>query len=521
MGVEVGALSLKLTEDNLKAVLKDVNAIDQAAARIAKTMNGPVEASFQKVGQRATQTGRTIQMVGQATERQYANAAQKVAAVGVAMANSGQVGAQSLGKLITTGSSVAFMFGVGGPIVSAIGLTGLAIYQLFKNARDEMEKTRVDFEKNLNQMVNAADNTGLTKAARNIWISGNAEGTGKPGEGLGALEAREAELQQQYRNAVNIRNVFLFNETKRALKEIQAKIAPLRKQYDELMRGILNPFPGQSKPASPVQITAQSPAASVKAYEAYLDRISAATARHVRSIQARQRAAQTTSIGYGIGRVSRSAIEPAPITEVKTRGSVVDLGKGPTAINSSADLMQAASEQAQAQLDKRKQEMQSMGEAMADAFANGMQNAFRAGSIGGAIAELGKGILSGLGSLFIEMGKKMIIASTIMQAFINAINSLLPGAGFAAGVALIALGSAMNAVGGSSGRGGGGGYGGGYSGRSSADEVTKITLVPTRAGMASDLNPKPPVNVTIIGADDPRAQTQILDLIENAQGRAA
>lgn len=98
---------------------------------------------------------------------------------------------------------------------------------------------------------------------------------------------------------------------------------------------------------------------------------------------------------------------------------------------------------------------------LGDAIGNAFVAAFRTGNPLKAIEAFGKTMLAGIGSIFVQLGQNYLKYGLIMKALAN----LLPNpftAGFAAaaiGVALIALGKALNAVATSGGGGGGGGGG--------------------------------------------------------------
>lgn len=95
-----------------------------------------------------------------------------------------------------------------------------------------------------------------------------------------------------------------------------------------------------------------------------------------------------------------------------------------------------------------------------DAVYNGFYAAFSGEGISGLLKNFGKTVLSGLGSIFSQMGKQMILASGIFTAIGAAMtNPFTAGPALALfGAALVALGAAMGAI--AQGRGGAGGRGG-------------------------------------------------------------
>ena len=96
----------------------------------------------------------------------------------------------------------------------------------------------------------------------------------------------------------------------------------------------------------------------------------------------------------------------------------------------------------------------------------------------------------------------------------------------AAGVAILAIGSALKGAASRSMSqagygGGGGGGGGGYSAPAMGGNMTMPTAYygPTSAGSANTIERINPISVTIIGPNDPTAQRQMQELLRNAQRR--
>src|SRR5690349_19929701 len=72
----------------------------------------------------------------------YAAGALRAAGALETMARSGEVAGGATKALVGNVSQLAFAFGPQGALVGAVGVAGLALYQLFANAREESEKTR-------------------------------------------------------------------------------------------------------------------------------------------------------------------------------------------------------------------------------------------------------------------------------------------------------------------------------------------------------------------------------------------
>lgn len=161
-----------------------------------------------------------------------------------------------------------------------------------------------------------------------------------------------------------------------------------------------------------------------------------------------------------------------------------------------------------------------------DALANGISAAIETGSIGEGFKALGATLLAGLGGMMIEFGKSLIPVAALMKKVrdalltMNPIGILAAAAGFIA-VGAMLRGAAQRSFGGGAGAGGGGfgtslGIGGGAVGGSGA-----LRFVPTMAGQAGQMQPRGAVtvNATIIGPNDPAAQRQIADVVNNAARR--
>jgi hypothetical protein len=172
-----------------------------------------------------------------------------------------------------------------------------------------------------------------------------------------------------------------------------------------------------------------------------------------------------------------------------------------------------------------------MGRQLNQILGAGIANAFQAltargGNIGDAFKALGQTILAGLGDMLIQLGTSLLPVAALLAKVRAALLSLNPAAMVAAAVGLIAIGGMMK---GAASRltptGAGapvtaGGFG--YTGMGGGGGITLpgVTYMPTAAGgMGSRVMAANPVNVTIIGPNDPTAQRQMQELIQNANRR--
>ena len=168
-----------------------------------------------------------------------------------------------------------------------------------------------------------------------------------------------------------------------------------------------------------------------------------------------------------------------------------------------------------------------MGNQLGQILSAGVANAFQAltakgGNIGDAFKALGQTVLSGLGDMLIQVGTKGLAAAIAVNTMLQ---TLFTPTGIAASLAVIALGGALKGVASrmtTTGAGapvssGGFGYTAGGQG---GITLPGLSYSPTMAAAAAGgLSPMQPMNITIIGPNDPSAQRQMQELITNANRR--
>jgi hypothetical protein len=204
-----------------------------------------------------------------------------------------------------------------------------------------------------------------------------------------------------------------------------------------------------------------------------------------------------------------SAINPAVIGQVQAQMAAV----------------RAATEKAAADTVQQLQQSfaGSVVSTFADALGAGFQAAIASGKIGEGFKAFGAVMLSGLGEMLQQFGKRALLANKLILGLMKAMGDLNPVGGIAASLALIALGGALKGAAQSAFGGGGappplsaGAIGGGAGGTT---RLPGLTFGPTSSATAGSLTTAAPVNVTIIGPNDPSAQRQMQELIANAQRR--
>lgn len=167
---------------------------------------------------------------------------------------------------------------------------------------------------------------------------------------------------------------------------------------------------------------------------------------------------------------------------------------------------------------------------MVDSFAAGIEAAIATGSITQGFKEFTKTMLSGLGSMLITFGKALIPIGALMEKVRMALLNLSPQGLVAAGIGMIAIGAALRGAATAAFGGGAPAAGGGSAMMASAlgtsTAAGAMTLPtqfygPTAAGSSATIAAMTPMNVTIVGPNDPAAQRQMQELMRNAQRRGS
>jgi hypothetical protein len=162
-----------------------------------------------------------------------------------------------------------------------------------------------------------------------------------------------------------------------------------------------------------------------------------------------------------------------------------------------------------------------VSQAIGSAFKAGLS---KGGTAGGALVSFGDSLLKSLGTVFIQMGEKSAAASPALAVIRAGLSNIFtaPEASLAGGLALIALGEALNAIGNGSGGGGGGGGGGPVGMASTIHFGGSATSTPggnAASGTSGMKGAGAPINMTIIGPNDPIAQRGMLELLAKANAR--
>jgi Flp pilus assembly pilin Flp len=176
----------------------------------------------------------------------------------------------------------------------------------------------------------------------------------------------------------------------------------------------------------------------------------------------------------------------------------------------------------------REQTADSIAPSLADGIAQGFERGLEAGSIGKGFAALTNALLSGLGKAMVQFGEKALLASQLMESIKKGLASFLPGGAIAASIAMIALGSALQAAASAAfGHMGEAGAGAALptsfasSTAPSTSDVQHVSVAPAGPMPTSTLRALPtPVGPNyFFGPNDPTVQRQFMETLRKAERR--
>jgi hypothetical protein len=185
---------------------------------------------------------------------------------------------------------------------------------------------------------------------------------------------------------------------------------------------------------------------------------------------------------------------------------------------------------ADAMLNVRQTFAQGFGNALGAGIAAGFDVALSTKSIGQGFRALTGTVLSSFGGMLVQFGTEALVASGAIQKMFSFLFTPGPQSAVAA-AAIIAIGASLQAAGRGILSGGGNrsnvsvptaGTSMGMVGSGAPGALPGISYFPTTAGgMGSRVAAATPVNVTVIGPNDPSAQRAIQELIINANRRGS
>jgi hypothetical protein len=518
-------------------------------------------------------TEKALASVSAATDRAASRASTATVAISrglETMARTGKEGGRSLDTVI---SSIASGFGLGGPIVGAIGIATVAIIEMFARASRESAKAARDISDDFSKIAHM-DVKGQGEAA-SLLYSGDPNEYGLDENGkpklarfsVPSLRTQQADLTKQSDAGTRLNREGLLTmsadakDAADALKRVNAEL----ERRNALLPGITGPggsmmAAGKQEAADNLpgfitdQLAAQAAAtkaattAARKAHDAAIK----AFARGVEERQKERDAAVATEVakitdandpnvslnenlaralnrkigtasgsvqgGILAGMVPTKEQEKAFANAIKLSitNSLKDLANDP--------LVEAAT--ASAKLGKHLTEIlkTGLGDGLVSSIDAGMKAAFAGSGAGGFLKAFGQSMLSALGGIMEQMGAALIQYGIAMEMISVALtNPFTAGpAAIAAGALLVALGAALSGA--ASGRGGASASMGGASSAAGLSQIIDRGIIDPRAysqTQASSISARPSVtnHITLIGANDPRVQSDLAEIIRKSTMR--
>jgi hypothetical protein len=515
-----------------------------------------------------TAAEKALASVSAATDRAASRASTATVAIsrGIeTMARTGKEGGRSLDTVI---ASIASGFGVGGPIVGAIGIATVAIVEMFMRASREAKKAVDESIKEFDRIAHM-DVKGQGEAASILYAGDPNAATPYQQASLAELKRlRASALKEQkdgtssFTGAYGITTKSLSDDAAKAtdsLKDLNKEI----ERRNNLLSSINGPAgslarAGAKQAADDLpgfvtdQLAAQATAdkAATKAAQKAHDAAIKAFARGVEERQKASEAAVATEvakitdandpnvslnenlaralnrkIGTASGSAQKGLLDGLIPSKEDSKEFMLGLERSISdAIKNDPFI---AFQKAIKDLAKRMQD--ELQRTLGDGLAAGFEAAFSGKGIGNAFKSLAATVLSGLGGFLEQLGAGMLLTGVWMTAFATAIKSLNGPAAIAAGVGLIAAGAALKALAGSfgggqsAGSGGGGGYSG--SGAGLSQIIDRGTINPNSYTQtdARTIPNKPTIHASfnVIGPDDPNAVRSIDEILRRIDQRGS
>lgn len=471
----------------------------------------PVEARFRATGIAEVQRGmRLVGKEGEASAGKVGTSMRAIAGGVEAIARQGKVGGEALKGILAQGADMAFQFGAAGPVVGAIAIVGLAIYEhitgRMKEAAEQATKTRQEIA----NLASAGDMGGLKAKAREVLYGGAFDSEGRPSTpslvpgafrgSLLDLRSRMKFLNGNLGNPAVVQKEF-FDAIKKLRPELDAAEARLRAIWTAI--DVMKSQPPEMAMA-PMKSIADAPP-------------DPKLIKELAEMRKRWKADFLASFAgpngvQVLGKYQNEGPIAAQLLALYGQGGmqakVADLGNSVRA-NFVTPLGESIAH--------------SISEGIGDSISAGFDAAFaRGGNLGKAGKALTASALGTLGGVFKQIGKESLLGLSFMKTITAAISSMDPVSGIFASLGLIALGSALQAGASRIGDSGSGSYGGASSYSGGSNRSSTVTVAPFPTAASSIQAAKPVVNnFTIIGKDDPTVQREMLELIARAQRRGS
>lgn len=487
-------------------------------------VNAQVAVNFKANGVGEVQRG--LKLVGstaETTSRQVGGAMRQIAGGVEQIARQGKVTGEAMKNIISQGAEMAFMFGTAGPIVGAIAIVGVAIYEhitgRMKEAREEINKTRREMED-----LSSGDLASAGRAQQRRY-SGNPNAVRLEGESAAAYHARRYGIEgvrariDQLRGTLPADVVARAGEGKLPLGLVATTVSEGSKELIELIKQLARLKVELSQNEEITRKLADAEGERVKTAnrlsdEAYLKGMPLSSAQI--AAHGKMDSLLDPILARGLPGVQGMKLG-GTLTTTRLPGleglKPKDLGDQfkNVFVNPLAESI-----------------TKTIGDGIGGAISAGFDAAFAKGAnFGKVAAAFGASALSTVGAVFKDIGMQTLIGLKFMAAIKASIETWNPAFGVAASIGLIALGSALQSAGGrmaSNASGGGFGGGGGGSSSSPSTIIDRGFIDPTRSATAAgnvSMRNMIVLAPTVIGVDSPTAQRGILELIRNAERRGS
>lgn len=267
------------------------------ATTIAERLLVNVEADSARLQAELGKAGQTVQRfsatAGQATTvaqglgQRYSAAALQIASAAENMARAGKLGGEGLKQIIAQGSNMLFLFGPQGALVGALGITALAITEVFRKARDEAARTALETQQAIDALQNQGDGPALVNRLQ-VLEQGTPAKNFRDGirglrEELADYEAALQTIEAKARTTAGaFQSIFgggaqgtPLSKIRRQLEEdrdkVRAQLDALVREFQATEKAIYGAAPRPRPTTQPIRVTAAAPGQAAPTADAMRD----------------------------------------------------------------------------------------------------------------------------------------------------------------------------------------------------------------------------------------------------------
>lgn len=497
-----------------------------------------------------TRVGASARAAGSGVSASLTKGAGAARGFGMALEGMARSGSNSLASVVNAGAGVAMLFSPAGAILGSLALFGLAFARHMQKTRDEMRSVRVAFEQELIAMRRAGDEASLqntvTQLERIRLGVRDAPGSARETEEVrdfakaAGIEASQALVFFRQGLLMTIADSERLTEDQQERVRLLAegsvsseRARELHKQIEETAERLTvvnrarNELQARENDLVGTEVNLRRQLADEHAR-------SVDSARHLAALER----GRTPTIGarpqvrdaVGSDDPMRSLLQYGGRTLMLPGGNEVNpFGRRGTIVLDNAirvkvpvapEVEIVQSFETLGILDQMTTMAEQVGAilefTLEDAVSSAFVKAFTSRRIGDGIQALSDTVLSGLGSIAIQLGTQTIVFGQWLTALSNALSNLSGIGAIAAGVGLIAFGASLQGL--VAGRTANDSRG--VSSGRSLSESTRTVLSPSVQGAnASSIAPTPSINIWSIGEDDLAAQRRLANMVEKASAR--